>query len=237
MENEYLLDYIGKSKTNKIQNELYKLTNELYPKGECLERPMSLIDIHEKDSNEILQIGASVPGDLILDNFGFYVSGYIGVLVSTSFLVDITGATRTLDFRSIGAGNSRNIGLGQNTDNPPTRNMPIGTYFKLGDSLATPLRADFDVNNALGSAPENALQPTNLGTTNIPQGQVKVSKTYPSAGGSGTIREIGLFFSVSDEGHVVGGASHTVMMTHELVSPTVAFVLGQVINVELIWQL
>ncbi len=230
MINEYLLDYIGKTKNSKTIDELRKLASELNIGNYCT--PMSIIDISPLD--EILQLGMSIPNDLILNNFGLYLAGFIGRIGNIATFVDDGGVTRTFNMGTTNQGDSFNCPR-FNPFPAPIILMTCGTRFKLGQGSTLPARSDFKIETDLGSSPEKDLQNTLEGVFNSSLGKVTAAKAYPAAGGNGDITEIGLFYFMGNR--LNSPASSAIMMTHDIISPAVNFVVGQTINVELVWQL
>ena len=229
MNNEYLLDYIGKSKTEKLSQDLRKYANECNLK-KSISLPMSLVCVLPPLDNEIMGLGMSVPNDLILDNFGFYLAGIIGRATPIN-LIDDSGVARSRIFKQ-----SSTLGMFANTQRDFAPNVPLtcGWAFKLGSGTTEPERDDFAIETDLPNSPENAYQPTLQGSHNSGLGTVNVVKNYPNASGSGVIKEMGLFDSLSNFNLVPNSTIH--MMTHDLIDPVVPYSVGQIINLELIWQ-
>jgi len=229
--NDLLLEFIGKTKNNKTSYELLKLLSQNRKHCSIFDQPMNIIDITNPFDNEILGIGASIPNDLILDNFGIMLNGYIG-LASGANMTDIGGTIRALI--SKGSGDTVWNNCFQD-NNVPTADvsLPIGTQFKLGDGSVV-ARSDFDVDSPLPDAPENALQNTIDGGWNSGLGRVTTSRAFPSATGSGTISEIGLYTVMSKL--FLAPNTFSFMITHDLVTPNLSYSAGQIINVETVWQ-
>jgi len=231
LHNEYLLDYIGKSKTEKTKHDLEKFVSNKNNRG-GLGLPMALIDITNSDK-EILQIGSSVPNDLILNNFGHLMNAWIGLPLFENGFVDTGGTVRdNVQVVTNSSSNSNAIDRGIDFAEVPDKVTPVGTQFRLGQGISPPARTDFDIQTPLGSAPESSLQNTNIGAWNSGLGKAIINRTYPNAVGSGIISEIGTFVSISDK-----LSPRLCMITHDLISPSVSYNAGQIINVELSWQL
>jgi len=228
LHNDYLLDFVGKSKTNKIQSEIQKFVLEQKIKS-CFNLPMSIIDTHNPFESEILNIGASIPSDLILDNFGYLMDHYIGCVGAVTKMTDIAGVLNSTTLPLSNQNVMNTAGFSQ----PPSPSFfPLtGTLFKLGsDGVTSPLRTDYNINTPLGSSPENLITGTNDGGYNSGLGTFTASKTFPNAGGSGTIAEMGSFIQ-----QTTGVTLKQYMISHDLISPVVPYVAGQVINVEIVW--
>ena len=228
LHNEYLLDFIGKSKTNKLNSEIEKFVAE---NNSCFYKPMSIIDVHKPNQNEILGLGISIPNDLILDNFGIWLSHFIGCIGTTNSMKDDGNTIRQIRLPHNNGSMSNTVRIDQVPPNPDFNPLG-GTYFRLGDSDVSPLRTDFNVGSTLPNSPESSLQGTNVGGFNSGLGTVTASKTYPSTSGVGIIKELGTFIRFNE--NTIG---RNYMLSHDLISPVVNYGIGDIINVEIKWQI
>lgn len=226
--NEYLLDYIGKSKTENLSNDLRKYANECNLR-KSLDLPMSICSVLPPDNNEIMSLGMSVPNDLILDNFGHFLAGIIG-RATPQTLIDDGGVGRSRIFKQ-----SSTLNMFFQTERAfPSTSLPVGWTFRLGQGSTQPERDDFTIETLLGATPESSYQSTLQGTFSSSLGTVNVAKNYPNASGSGSISEMGLFCGTSN--FSLSPTTSISMMTHDLISPVVNYTVGQIINLEMIWQ-
>jgi len=229
LHNDYLLDFIGKTKIKNVQDDLRKLANEQNCKKNY-SLPMSIVDI--SPDNCYSALGMSVPNDIICDNFGRYLLGIIGRLNVITDLTDDDGSLHTRNF------NNSNMELCFNNSRyfmfPTTVTVTCGSSFRLGSGDTEPERADFTIETLLPDTPESLYQQTLEGNLSVINGTVTLAKTYPSALGSGTIREIGYFQSLGLFSDVP--PSIRCMFTHDLILPVVPYVAGQVINFEMVFQ-
>lgn len=230
MENEYLLDYIGRSQTPKVKDDILKYCIEKKNKFcgfDGYNLPMSVISVTPPGDNEIKSLGASVLSDLILNNFGLWITGVLGMRGGTSSFTNESGGAETVEL--VGGG-SNQFNCAQDSD--ASKNPSTGSYFRLGSSAVAPTRNDFKINTLLGSTPESSLQATGDGLYSSILGRAIISRAFPGASGSDTVREMGLFYRLANTS--LDGDNY--MVTHDLVSPVVAYDPGEIINVELIWN-
>ena len=237
MENKYLLDYIGKTKSRSLQDDIAKYVIEkkkVFCKVDNFNLPMSIIDVTHPGEKEILQLGASIPSDLILDGFGQWINSWIGLPATNDFIDDSGNLLSAVKVKQTGSNlnSTECIDRGIQFETAPDEVSPCGTLFRLGSGITPPARGDFKIETLLGSAPENSFQGTGNGGWNSVLGKATVARSYPNAVGSGTINEIGAFAQVARR-----FSSFITMLTHDLVSPGVSYTPGQVINVNLVWQL
>jgi len=227
MINQELLKYIGYTKNSKTLNDIHKelkenRINNLNYSPKYL--PMALVTTHEKDSTEIKNIGASIPTDLIMDNFGEWFAKMFKAVTTGSqnvTLVDSGGVNRIIrTFKNFGA------------QYFSKSNVTVGTGIKAGQSSTAPARTDFELGSLLPS-PEGDIRSTTTGAFNSGLGQVKASSSTTGALANGTVRETGLFVSWQD----TGATSRIFLLAHDSISPSVSFVIGQFINVEYTWQI
>ncbi len=230
MINEYLLDYIGKTQTEKLQVELRKFVNE---NNRCSLLPMSLIN-SSKDS-EIKSIGASVPNDLILTNFGMWIVGVVGRQTGSAFpfINDAGSLTGTLP-RFNGLDEFQAFAT-RYADNITGVNKSVGWNFQLGKGSTPPARDDFNIETPLDDSPENGVPGALQGVFSEVNGTFTTGVTFGGATGSGSVSEIGLFTRMANEKRL-SPTSWRFMMVHDLISPVVNYLPGQSINVEIVFQ-
>lgn len=229
MENEYLLDYIGQTKSNKISNDIHNYVLEQKIK-DCFNLPMAIIDLHNPNDKEILGLGVSITNDLILDNFGKMMNCIVGMRTTT--LQDDSDNPIQC---SVSANTVNVFTYGFNLQRTPDNITPIGSKFKLGDSGLSPTRTDFKINNDLPSSPEKDYQNSGLGIVNSGLGSITTSRAYPNAIGTGTVKEFGFFIQLKENNF--DSPRFTFMMSHDLISPNVSFIAGQILNTEIVWKL
>ena len=162
----------------------------------------------------IRDIGFSPAGDLILDNFGQFLSGWFGypgaytsnIVVRT--LYDTTNAARSVYVKGCASSSSTNWSYCSSS---------AGILFQMGSGSTAPARSDYNIQTNLGNAPEN--------TTFLPADSSYASGLITEAGvvvagGSGTVREAGVFMRVK-----APSTLYNFMLFHDQVTP-VTYVAG-----------
>jgi len=185
--------------------------------------------------NEILQLGASVPNDLICNGFGQWLNSWFGLPASNDFINDAGTPILAVRVKQIGTTDFSDtfcIDRGIDFEPNPDENSPCGTLFRLGSGSTIPARDDFKIETLLNATPESSYQNTGSGGFNSGLGKVTIARTYPATSGTDTIREFGSFAQVAQK-----TSSFKTMLSHDLVLPTVSYAPSQVINVELVWTL
>ena len=163
---------------------------------------------------KILDISLNKPNDLILANFGLWLAAIIRAPSSsnTSFNIpDITNTSRTVYTYQIGGTQAFNGGT-------------PGTLLQLGSGTTAAARADYKIQTALGTAPEN----TQFATSNGIYGGGSISfSASVSAGGSGTVTESGFFgnWDVYTYGMFI------FMLFHDILASGVPYVAGNILPV------
>jgi len=171
----------------------------------------------EPKSKKIVDIGFNVPEDIILDNFGYWLAGIIrpAGVVSTTTLVDVSGASRTVYLFSGVTSYLFNGSAGYN-----------GALVQVGSGSSTPARDDYKIQTAFGTAPENTQ--FNSGFASYGSGYVSFNGAI-IAGGSGTIAETGFLCKWNYRN---GSTSQGIfMLFHDVLVDTVGFTVGKLITV------
>lgn len=197
-----------------------KTLDEIIRESNKLRMPFqhfATIIISQGDKNIIQGIGQSRPNNLILDQFGTWLAGLIRapVLARTQItLQDITDTTRTVGMYD--------KEMQSNVFNQYT-NYVLGTQLQVGAGVTAPTRADFNIETALGTAPEDALFDTGSGS--YAGGAISFAGAI-TAGGAGTINEVGYFSKWR-----YTSAAGTFMLFHDKLVSGEAFVAVQTITV------
>jgi len=161
-------------------------------------------------------ITQSKPNNLILANYGLLLAGLLRAPVAgvTQInTVDISGAVDAVNA----------MGLSQ-LFNEYSGADKVGSYMQVGSGTTPATRADYDIETALGTAPENALFDTGTGSYAV--GSIACAGAIVS-GGAGTINETGLF----GRWMKIGGTYETYMLLHDILVSGEAFILGNTITV------
>jgi len=222
IQNELLLEYKGETFTDKLKDSIQKhlfesRTKELKYENKFL--PMALVCVQK--NKEIKSLGASIPTDLIMDNFGLLLSViHRPVLVGLKNfnMTDTGGVLRT--FRGFGS-------------NPNSHNNAGARFIGIGKGTTPPTRQDIstEIPFTNGGQEDNVVIYSN-GGLNSPLGQVKFSIVLTTTG-SGVISESTNFYNGRD----TAGVGRTVLWARDLISPTSSFIGGQQVFVEYTWQL
>ena len=219
MENEQLLEYIGKTKTNnlieQINKEYFENFRKQFPNfysSPEIAKASSLVTVTKE--NEIRSIGMSCMNDLLSDNYGIYLMSLYGGNLNIETLQDITNTGESVKF--MGTGTMFNSTF-----------VAVGTQIQIGKGTSTPTRQDFNIESPFTTAPESTIKNTANGGWNSGLGQVLASMIPFGAGGSGDISET-IFVQVMN---ITTNVQKKFLMSRDLISPISNFILGQTINV------
>ncbi len=227
---QLLQDYKGYSYKQKVINDCHKIVLEskknLDPPAlaECC-----LVTIQDK--GEIKSLGASVPSDLIMDNFGELLKVLSYQLITganeSQGLTDITNTPINTFLRDMNAGASGFTFL-----NTASSARSFGVRLQVGSGSTTPTRQDFNIGTAFGTSPEDTPFNTNSAGYNSVSGQITFGNNLV-AGGSGTVAEAIAQLFIIDTGAV----AKTVMIFRDLISPSLGFIMGNTIAVDWVIQI
>lgn len=221
--------FIGKTFNEKLNEEMKDYFSERkFSVLGFLPRPGVIAMVHTLDeSGGIKELGGSLPGDIINDNFGKWLAAM--------------HSTET------GAANSplAEIGPGQ----PPVNISGVlqpGRYFyndgnnnhtgftsgesriQMGSGATAPLVSDFKIETPFVGGPEANLTLVNPSAYNPTAGRVTVGVNIGPTIQSGTINEVAIF----QEWRFAGD----MMMSHDAVA-AIPFILGETIFVQYFYQL
>lgn len=164
-------------------------------------------------------IGQSKRNNLILDNFGIILAELFttpSMNQDTASVKDILNASTVFQF----------YGDATASDEPFTKNhINLGTLMQVGSGVTAATRADYAIETALGTAPEDDIFDTGSGS--YAAGSIGVSGAI-SAGGAGTINETLMVFKLHES---VGSNVADVALFHDILASGEAFVLGETITV------
>lgn len=173
--------------------------------------------ISEKDI--IKGIGQSKPNNLILDNFGEWLAGFLRQPVAADSQINLTGddgaANIILMFHTVTTAGNRAFNWAGG---------PVGTRVKVGSGSTPAARSDYAIETDFVTAPEDDYFDTGAGS--YAAGSVSVAGAI-TAGGAGTINEVVLSGTFWDETGD-GPAEH--ILFHDILAAGEAFVLGNTIT-------
>lgn len=207
-----------------IGNYVPKNINEIIQKSIKLEHPFqhfSTVMITDKE-NVIKGIGQSKPNNLILDQFGTWLAGFLRAPVSANKNISITDTAnnaRTMviyyDQATSFTFNCFDVGL-----------VTCGSRIQCGSGTTVATRSDYAIETALGTAPENALFDSGTGVYAV--GSIACAGAVV-AGGAGTVNETIL------TGHwrwgTGGDTEADFALFHDILGSGEAYVLGNTITV------
>jgi len=226
MINGFLENYVGFTAKESVLLSIQKALVQERSKAIGYENkmlPIASVRVEDLKSKEILGLGASVPGDLINNNFGELFAAIHGPLTTDRTFV---GMKQTSGAGPFTMRVWRPVS-GTVWDNGEQSFVQVGS----GTTAAT--RSDFNIETPFGSAPENTPVLTGNGGYNSSLGTVSITTNISPTGGSGTINETTMLWTLRDN----AGTVRTFMMSRDNISPGVSFVGGQAIVPVYTWQL
>jgi hypothetical protein len=188
--------------------------------------PLSLATVFNPDTEEITDIGCSVPNDLVTTNFGELFAGCFAPGGQHSkVLTDITNTTQTV----------KTYGASAEASTAPfnfTTVTDMLTLVQVGTGTTTPDRGDYNIETAFANGgPEDSRQNTNNGSHIPDNSTVQVSKIITPTGGGGTVQETCLF----GQYRTIAEVAKIFLLSRDLV--TISFLTGQSISVVYVWNL
>ena len=219
MENQQLLQHIGKTKTDKllleIKKEFLEIKHKQFGVVDNQIDPISIVTT-EKDK-EIQGIGMSCINDLLLDNFGKWFAMAFGGSVQT--MNDISNVARA--FRGT---------AGTNRFSNDQYNV-TGSQMMIGQGLTPAALTDFYIETPFSNGGlEDSRHSTVDGVYFTGLKEAKTTIQIAPTAGSGSVSEtIFLFVMRDDTGAQV---ARYVTISRDNISPVVPFVMGNQINVE-----
>lgn len=228
--NEYLNQFKGKTINDRIVKDSSNyLLEEKLKENKKIPNEVSLVTVIDPKTKQIISIGGSIPNDLITDAFGLMWSQHnrvvVGGTVDFGGLIAEDGVSRTIRLINVGTP----VNTRYNEGNLPN----AGGQVKIGQGITAPVRTDFDIETPFVTTPESL--PVNVSPPIYDNVLNQITFfTLQVAGGSGIISEIGFFLLWRD---LTTGVTRRYLIAHDLVSPTVSFVVGQSIAVNWTWQI
>ncbi len=224
IENSQILENVGKSKTQKLIDEIHSKYFELKEK----KFPVSKNYINDtciitatKDK-EIKSIGMSCINDLLTDNFGKFFQGAYFRNGGALGLIDNVGSLQTVDF----------IG------NPPftarynaNNSVSLGTRFQIGSGTTPADRADFRIETAFANGGLEDNQ-TNTGSGAYTAGlsRINVAGVISPTTGTGSISEF-VMLAIWQK-FPQQSQTKVYCLSRINISPVVAFGVADTINID-----
>ncbi len=220
-----MLEYIGKTKTknlvDEIQSKYFEVVEKKFPKvgGIYSMKPRVCCLVTALKDNEILEIGLNCKNDLILDNFGAMLAGMVSgkqitwTMKSTSAQVN--------NFRNSGANITDFLSSVGNVGNSN------GARMNIGSGSTPPTRQDF--------AMETQIAGLGVFPASYNSGLAKVSYAgvFSPTSTNDTVREVSVAVRWrTNISSPTGGTFRELLLTREVISPFVGFLIGQTVNVD-----
>ncbi len=231
MINDLLLDFKGKTATQRILDDAKKILLEnkakffgFTPRPNCI----ALVRTQKKNDNEILSIGGSTPPDLLNDNF-LKTLAAIHTPARTNFfkaftMIDITSTQIT--YRSYDQFTTGN------NDSSGWTNGGL-TQIQVGSGSTPAARSDENIETPFvggAEASRNSISPAGYDSI---LARVNLSVAIPTTN-AGTIQEACLYCNCRTQ---VIGVNANVLYARDNVSPSVSFLPGETIFVEYVLQI
>jgi len=215
MEQLFAKDFIGKTKTQKIIDQVEQNYKELFMKKypnyfETNHSKMcSIVTALEK--NEIKYIGMSKIDDLLSDNWGLFFSALFNPIGSLGgFFKDIGGAETFNFYTTTTASEVFN-----------TTDVSIGSVVRVGSGITPATRQDINIETLLQQLTSgNGGYNSGLGKIDIP---ATATATFTNS-----ISETALF----GQWRAVSAPARQYLISRDLISPVVPVSSGQTINVD-----
>ena len=226
MINDFLENYVGFTAKQSVLDDIHKSLLQERSKAIGYENkavPIASVTVQDLKSKEILGIGASVPGDLINNNFGELFAGIHGPLTDNRTFVGLTQISGAGPFT---------IRVWRPVSGTVWDNV-TQSLVQVGSGITAPTRGDFNIETPFASAPESTRVLTGNGGYNASLGTVSVTTNISPTGGAGTVNETNLFWAISND----AGSSVFFLMSRDIISPGVSFVGGQAIIPVYTWQI
>jgi len=224
MQNSFLLDYVGKTETEsllqEVKNNYAEKFNKLFPnyfneKSGIVAKACSIVTVTKE--KEIKAIGMSCIDDLLTDNFGVFLASIIGMQnFSQNDLSNVARGFTCIHpdsgYNSVNVGGLRSL-------------LRVGT----GNTPAT--RQDFNIESPFsnGGAEDSAFNVIGQAGYNSGLGQISFSGSI-TAFGAGGIQESILIQRWRD----TGGTTRDLLYSRDNISPIVTFIAGETINLSYI---
>jgi len=229
--NDSLNCLIGKSFNQKSKFEAEKILTEIHSKAQNRSIGKTAL-CYVLDKDEIKGVGGStlikdkngkIFSNLILDQFGEFLAGLMNQLTSLAINRNI---------RTISNFNSTVTVIGNEPFNDNDAGKILGTKMQVGSGSTAPLRTNFNIETAFGTAPESGFIAHGTPVYNSSLGQIKFNGSIIS-GGAGTINESGLLGDFVRAGEI----PETYLLFRDIISPAQAFVAFETITLEYTTQL
>jgi hypothetical protein len=235
VKDQYLEEqFIGKTFTDKLNDEIADyLSERKFKVLGYLPRPGAVAMVHTLKDGEIKSLGGSEPHDVINDNFGKWLAALHSPYTSNINLAvaRIGQGIDPVDIAGVGQGsvffyNSLLVSF----NGGGTGGI---TSMQIGEGVGSPSVSDFNIETGFSNGgPEDNRINTGNGGYAPTLARVSVAANIGPTVGSGTINELGLY-----QAWTQGGSPGIFMLSHDAISPGVAFTGGEIIFTQYFFQL
>lgn len=232
MQNPSFDDFKGMTYKPRVIHEIYDYVQEDRVKQRGYKDvylPLSIAAVFDPSTEEITDVGCSIPNDIVNDNFGTLLAKCfrnLDAVRETATLLDITNTSRTV----------YTYGNHQNTNFIPFNgsfSTAVDNMIQVGSGTTPPTRSDYNVETAFAnSGPEDSKQSANDGSYIVNANMIQIAGIIGPTTGGGTVNEICLY-----GGYPVPPATVTerfFLLSRDAV--TITFSAGNSIGVSYIWN-
>ncbi len=224
--------FIGKTFTEKLNDEMADYFSERkFSVLGYLPRPGAIAMVHTLEDGAIKALGASDPFDIINNNFGKWLAAMHAPVTNGGSFGEIGGGVDPLDITNTTRGGI----FFYSTDARAYQGLSAGqSQIQIGSGSTTPTVSDFDIETAFSSGPESVRQTlvVNSGyASGI--GRVASGVNIGPTVNAGTVNELAIFMVWLQ----FGTGNFTFILSHDAISPGVAFTPAQTIFAQYFFQL
>ena len=236
MINEYLLDFIGKSNSQNVLNDAKKFVLEEKSKAlKFAPRPNVISLVHTENKNEIMQIGASKPDDLISDNLLIILAGMFGTPTSENRLIQLIPTDGILrDFHVI----ARQPASGSTTTYTSMYASTAGGLscnIQVGKGVTGATRQDFKIEDPFANGGlEDGINPIGAPVYNPSLSRNSFATSFLATGLGGISETV---LQTRYMTNLTGGrTTKLVQLSRDNISPIVSFIASESVFVEYVFQ-
>jgi hypothetical protein len=221
MENQQLLEHIGKTKTSNLIEDIEKEYFERKYKSFGIKdnqetvTPVSVVTSTKDD--EIKQIGTSCMNDLLLDNWGAYYQVIYGRYNLGASMKLTSGST--VQFRANSTQRIWNNG-----------NTACGTQVQIGTGTTPATTSDYQIETPFVGGIEAIPRSTGIGFYTVGSSTANVSTHWSPMSQAGAISETTFQLNIKRNDTAV--TVNPIIISRDNISPVVNFNIGEQVNVD-----
>ena len=224
IENSQILEHIGKTKTEKliqeITHEYLERKNKKYPPVENPLNSACVVSVVEE--KEIKQIGMSCLNDLLNNNFALFIKGAFNRGGTQTEMRDVSNIVTEVRFTGASATRYNN--------NQTTQTTPIGSRVQVGSGITPATRSDFNIETAFVGGVVAQRRPTGIGVYFAGLNDVLISSVISPTLGGGSISEACLYAQWHRS--LFANQFREFVLSRDNISPVVPFSAGNTINID-----